>query len=1233
MSIFVKVSTFALRQIVDSACAAVGIKDSGEAVVGFLTERFTDHSQRLTKALQDANGNAWKALEIALAGDSLWNRLDRAEDKAFRQQIRAFLDATPLPELNGKATFRQKCLDELRAARKSQALTAGTLDPRQLAQSTAEFARFSDPQSLLDAEWRKVIGLASQVKEAGFPNLAWLLSQRPQEGTPILVAGVRYFFRRAVEDDQKLFQGLSFARLEAMNEAQERGFTALSTALNQQGQRLEELLGDVKAVVVQTHSAVLDLQAQISGQTGQIQEIGQAVMKLLDQHQLQRRELRPADSMSIRNEGERQLVKQLVARYRALPEKDRQLPALLNAVGKLEVVAGEFATAQQDFQQVATLVSDSSAKAEAHFNAYQTALERRDFDAAMKEFIEAVKLDAKRYAPFPVGKYHPKRILGAGGFGTAFLCRHKYMNADVVVKTLHLDDLGRETDKVFTEAQVLRQLDHPAIIRISECGYGDAASKGRPHIIMDYFQGQTLEEYVKKHGPLPVEDLLLVAKQVAEGLQAAHGAKILHRDVKPANLLVRKEANAWKVKIIDFGLAMPQKVAETSQKASTAKQKETMIGSSIAGTVDYGAPEQMGRRKEPVGPYSDVYGWAKTCCYALFQTTHPLPKHFRGLSSGVASLLEECLDETPVNRPQDFGAVLTRLSSFAGSGIADMPAALPTPGEEFALLHEGPKEAHPGRQAKAKKPPAKRDPQIWPWVVGAICGLPFFVAIVWFVTKSTPSADHKTADSGQDVQKKLPGTQRDKGKQTSQPNQASGEHTSWKQIVGTYSTTHQSHRALGQLILDFGPDGFPVAIRAKTGESGLKTQRCKQIGETWMFDWGNIDLFVFEPQSEKSVVMRVYWAQCANSFDKAVLPNRNPDETVAFVRAGKEVAPPTSKSKPQDDWVSLFNGKDLTGWKATITGAENWKVESGTLVVEGQGPNEKEGWLLTESDFGDFKLRFEFQLASGAASAVTFRANPADWGRGGMLHGIRGIKVMDDSNRHPKVEQTGVVCGKANVPVKQDAELLPVGSWNRMEVEVRGQTLKVVVNGKEIQNVDLGKTLWPAYQRTSGRIGFQSQGGIVKYRDIEILQLPQPVAIPPSPTTPAESPTAKAMKAIQGEWMCVGMEEIGIVYDKTTIAQQDRRVTIKGNSYTMIRTKDGKRTSHVGTFVIDASNGHFDFNGTGEEWVGSYELDGDTLKVCYRYKRNADCVRPTEFKTDTARPNISVFYVFKRVTK
>jgi serine/threonine protein kinase len=390
--------------------------------------------------------------------------------------------------------------------------------------------------------------------------------------------------------------------------------------------------------------------------------MGNAVMKMLAQHQLHKRELRPGDSLSIRNDNERQLVKRLVARYRGLPEGERrEVPALLNAIGKLEVVAGDFDAAQKDFQAVALMETDAKAKAEAHFNAYQTALERRDFDTAMKEFIEAVKLDAKRFAPFPVGKYQPLRILGAGGFGVAFLCRHKDLKADVAVKTLSGDVLGRDVDEVLAEARVLFQMDHPAIIKVLDCGYTIPAEKARPYFVMNFFESQTLEEYVQQHGPLPPEDLATVARKMAKGLKAAHGKGILHRDVKPANLMVRRDANGWQVKLIDFGLALKQSAIEAG--ASTGKRSQTLSGSSIVGTLDYAAPEQMGKLPGvAVGAYSDIYGFGKTCCYALFKTTHPLPKHWNSLPKPLAALLENCLEEEPKKRPQEFSQVLSQMA-------------------------------------------------------------------------------------------------------------------------------------------------------------------------------------------------------------------------------------------------------------------------------------------------------------------------------------------------------------------------------------------------------------------------------------------------------------------------------------------------------------------------------------------------------------------------------------------
>src|SRR5215472_13881752 len=87
-----------------------------------------NQSQRLVRAMQRANERAWKALEIALAGEGLWSRLGRPEDKAFRQQIHAFLDALPLPELFGRGDFRRQCLRDLKGANR-KALLLGRLVP------------------------------------------------------------------------------------------------------------------------------------------------------------------------------------------------------------------------------------------------------------------------------------------------------------------------------------------------------------------------------------------------------------------------------------------------------------------------------------------------------------------------------------------------------------------------------------------------------------------------------------------------------------------------------------------------------------------------------------------------------------------------------------------------------------------------------------------------------------------------------------------------------------------------------------------------------------------------------------------------------------------------------------------------------------------------------------------------------------------------------------------------
>src|SRR5262249_35086980 len=96
MSIVQNLSVLALRSVFEGVFKSIGIDSGADAAVKMLTSRFTDHSQRLTTALQKANASAWRALEVALAGDSWWDRvkvsLARREDQAFREQVSAFLE-------------------------------------------------------------------------------------------------------------------------------------------------------------------------------------------------------------------------------------------------------------------------------------------------------------------------------------------------------------------------------------------------------------------------------------------------------------------------------------------------------------------------------------------------------------------------------------------------------------------------------------------------------------------------------------------------------------------------------------------------------------------------------------------------------------------------------------------------------------------------------------------------------------------------------------------------------------------------------------------------------------------------------------------------------------------------------------------------------------------------------------------------------------------------------------
>ena len=253
---------------------------------------------------------------------------------------------------------------------------------------------------------------------------------------------------------------------------------------------------------------------------------------------------------------------------------------ILGAQSRLGI--GDHDTARQCFAQTAA-GTDVRVRAEARYNAYHTLLEQADAGGALVELLGAAELDPERFAPFPTDKYEPQRILGWGGFGVAVLCRHSVTRRPLIVKAIRNDGLDFDPADVVAEAQALEDLSHDAIIRLRDCQYADAA-RTRPYLVMDFFDGLTLADYVEMYGKIPADEFLPLADLIAKGLHYAHTRPepITHRDVKPGNLLVRKDGPVWAAKWIDFGLAVRDTAAAPAGTDKPANTSGRLFGKTRA---------------------------------------------------------------------------------------------------------------------------------------------------------------------------------------------------------------------------------------------------------------------------------------------------------------------------------------------------------------------------------------------------------------------------------------------------------------------------------------------------------------------------------------------------------------------------------------------------------------------------------------------------------------------------
>jgi len=299
-----------------------------------------------------------------------------------------------------------------------------------------------------------------------------------------------------------------------------------------------------------------------------------------------------------------------------------------------------------------------------------------------------------------LGPYEIESVLGAGGMGEVYRARDTLLKRDVAIKVLPLAFAGdpERIARFQREAEVLATLNHPNIAAIHGLQDGDSVRS----LVLEFVDGPTLADRIGGR-PMPLDDVLAIARQIADAIEAAHERGIIHRDLKPANVKVRPDGT---VKVLDFGLAKAleaRSVKESvnfgvSQSPTITSPAMTRVGV-VLGTAAYMSPEQA--RGHDADERSDL--WAFGCVLyemltgrrafegdevsdtlAAVLRAEPDQKALPAATpASVRRLLRRCLEKNPKRRLADIRDARLELDESSAEPLAETPTGMRSPWREW----------------------------------------------------------------------------------------------------------------------------------------------------------------------------------------------------------------------------------------------------------------------------------------------------------------------------------------------------------------------------------------------------------------------------------------------------------------------------------------------------------------------------------------------------------------------